>query len=89
MSVPETGRTLMSQEPFAEVRSEDAMYDILIGKLPITFLGNKEYLEDVHIYPNVYGTLLFLEGMQSPWCLVIQTPSYYQQYMKLIIYAYG
>ena len=30
-----------------------------IGKLPVTLrLGNSLYLDNIHIYPNVYGTLL-------------------------------
>ena len=49
-----------------------------LGKLPVTVrLGNHAYLEDIHIYPNVRGTLLSWKACKLfRYChQVIQTPS--------------
>ena len=45
-----------------------------LGKLPVTIrLGNHAYLEDIHIYPNVCGTLLSWKACKA---LQILPPSY-------------
>ena len=54
-----------------------------LGKLPVTIrLGNRAYLEDIHIYPNVRGTLLSWKACKALQILPPRTPSLHQQYTK-------
>ena len=47
-----------------------------LGKLPVTLcLGNQEYLEDIHIYPKVHGTLISWKACKA---LHISPPHYPQ-----------
>ena len=52
-----------------------------LGKLLVTLCGNQEYLEDVHIYPNVRGTLITWKACKALHIL----PPYYPQLIPLLI----